>query len=274
MPAGDEGIRMTPEEIDQAAALLAECPPTQDFPLITRAHPDLTLDEAYAVQRRLADLLEAAGDPPVGWKVAMVDPARQRAIGATEPIIGRLFESGRLSDGDDIRRIAGEGAHVECEFAFVMGEDLRGPGITAEDVMDATAAIVPAFEIIERRSPPEAHLTDRIAANFSAVGFLLGTNDVDPRAVDRSATEVTFASDGRVVASGTLGGVLGDPALVVAWLVDRIARLGEQLHSGDFVLTGTIVPPVPASDARTFRGVYGGGLGTISLTGLGPARAG
>ena len=227
-----------------------------------------TLEDAYAVQRRYAELRTEAGDAPVGRKVAMLGAKRQQEVGATEPVTGRMFTSGRLADGGDVRAIAGERAIVECELAFVLGTDLRGPGLSVDDVIAATAEIVPAFEIVEHRSPAGATIHDRITVNHSA-GFVLGSNGLDPHDVDRISTELRFEADGVLVSTGPLSGALGDPALVVVWLTERLATLGEQLHAGDVVLTGKIVPDVPATSARTFRAVCSDGVGEISLTGLG-----
>jgi 2-keto-4-pentenoate hydratase len=263
---------MDPQDIDRLAAELLAAEHIQDVPtlstLASERRMDLTLEDAYAVQRSYAELRAAAGDAPVGRKVAMLGAKPQREAGATEPVAGRMFASGRLADGGDLQAIAGDRAIVECELAFVLGADLRGPGITVDDVIGATAELVPAFEIVEHRSPAGATIHDRITVNHSA-GFVLGTNTLDPREVDRVHTELRFEADGELISTGPLGGALGDPALVVVWLADRLASLGEHLHAGDIVLTGKIVPDVPATSARTFRAVCGGGLGSISVTGLG-----
>jgi 2-keto-4-pentenoate hydratase len=141
----------------------------------------------------------------------------------------------------------------------------------AAEPLAATAAIVPAFEIVEHRSPAGATIHDRITVNHSA-RYVLGTNDLAPRDVDRISTELRFEADGVLVSTGPLSGTLGDPALVVVWLTERLASLGERLHAGDIVLTGKIVPDVPATSARTFHATCSGGVGEISLTGLGPVR--
>lgn len=261
-----------PNVIEQLAAELLAADRIQDVPTLSTRTSGLgvepTLADAYAVQRRYAELRAAAGDAPVGRKVAMLGAKRQREVGATEPVTGRMFASGRLADGGDLRDIAGERAIVECELAFVLGADLRGPGLGVHDVIAATAALVPAFEIVEHRSPGGATIHDRITVNHSA-GFMLGTNTLDPRDIDRVSTELRFEADGERIATGPLGGAFGDPALVVVWLTERLATLGEQLHAGDIVLTGKIVPEVPATSARTFRAVCDGDVGSISVTGLG-----
>ena len=69
--------------------------------------PDLrpeNLDEGYAVQRALDDL---AG-PAVGWKIAATSKAGQEHLGASGPMVGRLYEAQR--------REPGSAPSVEVEF--------------------------------------------------------------------------------------------------------------------------------------------------------------
>ncbi|MFX8335644.1 2-oxopent-4-enoate hydratase, partial [Acinetobacter baumannii] len=40
---------------------------------------------------------------------------------------------------------------AEAELAFVLKDDLQGPGITAMDVIRATDYVVPCFEIVDSR---------------------------------------------------------------------------------------------------------------------------
>jgi 2-oxo-hept-3-ene-1,7-dioate hydratase len=258
---------MDRSDVDLLAAELAAAPRIQDVPPLTARHPGMTLDDGYAVQRRYAELRAASGDALAGWKVAMVSPKRQQEVGVTEPVIGRMFESGRVADGGDIRDVAGDGAIVECELAFVLSADLMGPDVSVEHVLAATSAIVPAFEIVERRSPAGATFPDRIAVNHAA-GFVLGTNALHPADVHRTDTELRFEVDGQVVSTGPVGGALGDPALVVAWLANRLALLGEHLRAGEVILTGRIVPDVAVREARSLRAVCSGSLGSVAAVGL------
>jgi 2-oxo-hept-3-ene-1,7-dioate hydratase len=50
----------------------------------------------------------------------------------------------------------------------------------------------------------------------------------------------------------------------VAWLANKIAPYGEQLHAGDIVLAGSFTRPTPALPGDTFHADYGP-LGSISF---------
>ena len=70
---------------------------------------------------------------------------------------------------------------AEPEIVFVLGEDLAGPGVTADDVLDATAEIVGGIEIIDSRYEAFSFsLTDVIADNTSAARVAVGTERRPP----------------------------------------------------------------------------------------------
>lgn len=50
--------------------------------------------------------------------------------------------------------------------------------------------------------------------------------------------------NGEIIETGVSGGVLGDPALGVAWLADKLAEHGDALEAGETVLAGSFTRPV------------------------------
>src|SRR3954447_16616963 len=103
--------------------------------------PDIrpaSLADGYAIQEAM---LEIAGQPAIGWKIAATSAAGQKHIGVTEPLAGRLFRDFVQVDGAR-RPIAGNHMRVtEAEFAFKMARDLppRGNDYTLREVCDAVA---------------------------------------------------------------------------------------------------------------------------------------
>ena len=251
------------------SALVADRPRPDALVLPSSSHPDLTVDEAYGIQRALARRHELDGGSVIGRKVGLVDPAAQDALGVTEPIAGRLFDAGLLPEGGHVATVGRGRGRIECEFAFLLGSDLVGPGVTGAHVLQATAGIAPAFEIIEERLPSSATVADMVADNCSGVGFVVGSALVSPGELDLSTTGVVLEIDGRVVGSGASGAVMGNPTRAVTWLANRLAGVGEQLHAGEVVLTGAAIPPVGLDRGRLIQATFGGGLGSLRVVGVG-----
>lgn len=246
--------------------LAAPRPEPERLVLPSVSHPDLTLDDAYAIQRTAAERREVVGNRVVGRKVGLATRAAQAAVGAAEPIAGRLHLDGLLEDGAAAGALAGPGLRVECELAFLVGRDIAGPGITGAHVLDATAGIAAAFEVIEDRLPEDATVVDMVADNCAGAGALIGSNMVSPLGFDLVGTGVVLEVDGELAGSGASGAVMGNPARSVAWLANRLGRLGEGLRAGELVLVGALLPPVDIGQGRDIAAVYGGGLGSIRLT--------
>jgi 2-keto-4-pentenoate hydratase len=75
---------MTPEQIEEAASRLFEAERTgTQCGLLSLAYPDMTLDDAYAVQSALVAKKRAAGTGVIGWKIGLTSRAMQQALNIT-----------------------------------------------------------------------------------------------------------------------------------------------------------------------------------------------
>ena len=87
-------------QIDEAANALfdAERNCVQIKPL-TLSYPDMTMDDAYAVQRAWVDRKIAEGDRITGYKIGLTSRAMQQAMNITTPDFGILLESMAFTTG-------------------------------------------------------------------------------------------------------------------------------------------------------------------------------
>ena len=91
---------MTPAEISQAAQALFVAEKSQkQIGLLTRAHPEMTMDDAYAVQKALVALKIADGRRVTGWKIGLTSKAMQYALNIDIPDSGILFDDMHFEDG-------------------------------------------------------------------------------------------------------------------------------------------------------------------------------
>ena len=179
----------------------------------------------------------------VGWKVGGVSLAAHRMSGYIEPQYSAITDSAILASGESIsisRFIAPE---AEAEIAFVMKEDVMGPGVTTTQVLQATAGVMPALELPDLRLAPQ-HLTiadgiaDQVGANFVVLGDkLTPVSEVDLRLVG-----VVAEKNGEVVGTATGAECFGTPAAVMVWLINKMARYGDCVKAGHFIVTGALVP--------------------------------
>ncbi|HEX8868272.1 MAG TPA: fumarylacetoacetate hydrolase family protein, partial [Lentzea sp.] len=148
---------------------------------------------------------------------------------------------------------------------FVLAADLPGEGCTVEDVLAATEFVAPAIELIDSRIIDwKIGLQDTIADNASSAGFMLGSERVHPSELDIGAVEATLRRNGEVVAQGRGDAVLGDPAIAVAWLAEKVASFGVRLLAGDIVLPGSCTRAIDARPGDEFHAEFAG-LGSVDL---------
>jgi 2-keto-4-pentenoate hydratase len=230
------------------------------------ADPLHDLESAYAVQSAGRDLAIAAGERAIGYKIGLTSQAAREVFGAEEPAAGHLLAGRLLEDGQPLATARLFQPKAEVEVAFVMGEALPGPDVTAQDVLDATAAVAPAFEIVDSRWRGGARtLPMLVADNTNAAHAVLGSMVAPPTSVDLSKITATLStgSDSRTV-PGSATAVMGDPSEAVAWLAGHLLRNGARLEAGDTVLSGTLCAPTPISAGDRLAADLGE-LGRISL---------
>jgi len=237
----------------------------------SRRHPGMTIDDGYAVQRAWVALELADGRTIKGRKIGLTSRAMQQASQITEPDYAPLIDSMFIESGQDIRADRFIAPRVEVELAFILARPLRGPGITLFDVLDASAWVTPAVEIIDARIEQfdrDTHAPRKVydtIADFAAnAGVVLGGRPVRPLDVDLRWIGALLYKNGVVEESGLAAAVLNHPATGVAWLANKIARHDESLNANDVILSGSFTSPIPARASDTFHVDYGP-LGAIGL---------
>src|ERR1700753_267638 len=193
-------------------------------------HPDMTIEDAYAVQRALVALKVADGREVKGRKIELTSKVMQRAVSIDEPDYGALFDDMFIEDGGRIPLGRYIRPRVEVELAFVLGEQVSGPGVTLFDVLRATEFVTPALEILDARvqmsDPETGHLrtiVDTIADNASDAGLVLGGRVFRPLDVDLRWVAALLLRNGTIEESGVAAAVLNHPGNGVAWLANRLS---------------------------------------------------
>src|ERR1700687_1740928 len=70
--------------------------------MFTLEHPDLTIEDAYAIQRAWTKLQTGRGRVIKGHKIGLTSKPMQSAVGIAEPDYGVLFEDMFYADAGEI----------------------------------------------------------------------------------------------------------------------------------------------------------------------------
>jgi 2-keto-4-pentenoate hydratase len=200
----------------------------------------LTPAEAYAFQDRLREALVARGERVIGWKAGLTSRAARTLFEATEPVCGFLLASGVFPSGSEVPMARFVSLAVEAEVAFVLREDLAGPGVTPARALAAVAGALPALELVDLRYAGKAVSTDLVADGVAANALVLGNALTPVAGLDLALEGLVYELNSTMAATNTAAEVMGNPANSLAWIANHLAGRALGLKAGDVVMTGSI----------------------------------
>ncbi len=232
---------------------------------LTEEYAGIDIADAYRIQLCLIDMKKAEGAKVVGKKIGLTSKAMQKMLNVDQPDYGHIFESMMVEDGDHFPTKELIQPKIEPEIAFILDRDLKGPGITAIQVLAATAFVLPALEIIDSRIEGwKIKLCDTIADNASSARVVLGG---PPRRVDQldlRLVGMVMEKNGDVVQTGAGAAALGHPANAVAWLANAVGSFGVTLNAGEVIMPGALCGATDVAEGDTIRASFSG-LGSVSV---------
>ena len=263
---------LTSNDIEQAALNLDEAERTRvQTGLLSLKHPQMTMDDAYAVQAAWVQKKIARGRKPIGWKIGLTSKAMQYALNIDIPDSGVLFDDMVFEDGVTVPADRFIQPRIEAEIAFVMKAPLKGPGISIFDVLNATDYVTPALEILDTRIlrvDPETKkartIVDTISDNAANAGIVTGGRAVRVDEIDMRWMGAIVSRNAEVEETGLGAGVLNQPARGIAWLANRLAQYGDGIDAGQIVLAGSFIRPIEARHGDTITADFGP-YGSVSL---------
>ncbi|MEU4570423.1 fumarylacetoacetate hydrolase family protein [Micromonospora sp. NPDC023956] len=196
------------------------------------------LADAYRIQ---ADLFGA----PAAWKLGLLSPAKQRQMGLTEPIYGRVpapqLRTGPVRLADFLQ------PRVEPELAAVLGADLPADATPAQ-AEEAVSHLVLALDVLDSAWRDYRFCAAEVVADNSSGGAVV----LAAEPVDHRTGVLRLTLDGTTLAEGDLAD-LAPPAPQLAWLAGQVGGLA----AGSRVLLGSPAASVPARAGSLV--VHGGG---------------
>ena len=231
---------------------------------ISLKHPQITIDDAYQIQRAWIDLKLGEGQVIKGHKIGLTSRAMQQASQIDEPDYGTLLDDMFFQNGADILAKKFIVPMVEVELAFILKSQLSGENVSIEQVFEATDYIVPAIEIIDARCHRLDPLTkrprkvmDTISDNAANAGVVLGEHKFKPQDMDLRWISALLYRNDIIEETGVSAGVLGHPANGIIWLAKKFARHNVALEEGQVILAGSFTRPVAAQAGDKFVIDYG-----------------
>lgn len=194
----------------------------------------LSVTEAYEIQRQVVSNLGA--DSVIGIKAGLTTKGSQETFGVSHPVLGRIFELGRLFSGTSFKETSGE--FLECEIGVCLDES----GIPI--------SVCPVIELprLAFRNPDDALGPNLIACNVAADRFIVGECMEIPMSF--AGRSVTLSRDREVLCTASLGEPLGGPLESLAWMLAEAKAREIAVPDGALMLTGACGGIHPARPGR------------------------
>ncbi|WP_420012333.1 2-oxo-hept-4-ene-1,7-dioate hydratase [Tateyamaria sp.] len=263
---------MTPGDHARAATDLLNAEATgQQIGLLSLRHPDMGMDDAYAVQNAILEAKLAAGSRVIGWKIGLTSKAMQSALNIDIPDSGILFDDMLFAHGATVPNGRFIQPRVEADIAFVMKSAIGGADVTRDDVLAATDYVAPTLEILDTRIQRTDPATGKARTVFDTIsdkaanaGVVLGDMRHSPDAFDLRWVGAITSRNGVVEETGLGAGVLNDPVQSVVWLARRMAQYGQSIAPGQIILSGSFIRPVECPSGAHIDADFGS-FGTVTL---------
>ncbi|MBC7190070.1 2-keto-4-pentenoate hydratase, partial [Candidatus Aerophobetes bacterium] len=234
----EEEIRVIADELHTAEINREQIEP------IEARYPHITIPCAYKIQ--LMNIMRKVknGQKIIGKKIGLTSYSMQKLLGVYEPDYGHLMDTMLLTK-NELSRSKVIQPKAEGEIAFIMKEDLKGPGITPMDVIRSTAFVVPAIEVIDSRIKDwKIKIQDTIADNASSAYVVIGHKFLPLSEIDMFSTGMVFCKNGEVVHTGAVAAVMGSPLNTVSWLINKLSEFGVGIKKGEMILSGAVTAAV------------------------------
>ena len=212
---------------------------------------------ASGMERQLARRRErlTAGEKPIGWKVGFGAPAAMAKFGITAPLVGFLTDRALVQSGGTVDLAGWVKPVAEPEIAVHIGRDLPGGG-DRQAAITAIAALGPAIELADMETPPE-DVTAVLAGNIFQRHVVLGPHDAERAGgVTTGLLGRVFRNGAEIAATTELEANTGKVVDTVRHVADLLAACGETLRAGEFIIAGSVVPPLfiePGEQGVAFR---------------------
>ena len=208
----------------------------------------LNLDDAYMLQRAVAQLRVARGERCLGYKVGCLSSSVQEQLGLRQPVCGYLWQTEAVTSGSRLiyqSRGSGQGCRfvnlaIEGEIALRLGKDVSAETNSDHSIHDCVECWFPVIELhnaVFRGLRPTSQ--ELVAGNAMHAGFVVPSFPRDSclSALDRA--EIRVEIDGKLVETKRVADLPGGPLGSVRRLASLLRPTKERLKAGDIVLTGS-----------------------------------
>jgi 2-keto-4-pentenoate hydratase len=234
---------------------------------LTHTFGAFSMEEAYRMQKALAQEVSALLGPVAGYKVAYASRVAQEQFGIDEPARGPFYLMQRVPSGSILPAEAFNEITLETEIAFTIGKRIDKPVANVATLKSHVKWVHAAFDAgdfpfkTERAKPVPA---DMVAIGTGAHVFVFGPG-MDPERVDIDRINLDLIRNGEKIRSKPATDIMGSPWNSLLWCANHLHKYGLTLEPGMVVFSGTAAKAYRATGAAV-KGRYVGDCGPLGKT--------
>jgi 2-oxo-3-hexenedioate decarboxylase len=202
----------------------------------------MTLEEAYEIQRMAIQLRVERGEKITGYKLGFTSKAKMEQMGVHDLIWGILTDEMKLEQGETVNLNRWIHPRVEPEIAFRVSKDINRQ-LTLKELPEYLDGMAPALEIIDSRYENfKFSLEDVVADNCSSTGYVIGDWQTLSTAI--SDLRMDLLVNTAVVESASSAAILDNPLQSVVELSRLASEAGLNVKKGQVILAGAATAAV------------------------------
>lgn len=220
----------------------------------------LTLEDAYAIQRAVAELRIARGERCLGYKVGCISATIQKQLGLRQPVRGYLWDKEVLTSGSHV--ICGPGCDgrenrfvnfaIEGEVAIELGGNFPAASGVGGRLTDGVARWFPVIELhnaVFRGPAPTSQ--ELVAGNAMHAGFVIPSFAETISLQTLLQAQIRVKIDGKLVETSSVADLPGGPLGSLRGLASFPPPGRESFEAGDIILTGSPGSLIPIEGSCT-----------------------
>jgi 2-oxo-3-hexenedioate decarboxylase len=206
---------------------------------------DFKRDDAYSIQEAGIAMREQAGEKVIGLKMGLTSKEKRDQMNLDAPLYGVLTDKMQVENTGTYILKGSIHPKIEPEIAFHIKSELKGE-VTREEVLAATDSVCAALEILDSRYEGFKYFSmeDVISDNSSSSHYILGPSTNDFKQLKLEDLQMDMLINGEVVKSGNSKAISDDPVISIIQLAQLLAKRGQSIPAGCFVLSGAATTAV------------------------------
>ncbi len=238
--------------------------------ILSRHLPDITREQAIAMQLAMLDKELATGARQIGWKMGGTVTADSASY---DPLFGYILSNNLVKEDSTVwaENFPGGQVMVEGEVGFILNKDFKNGVNSIEALKEGIDYVVGAVEFAQPTAIPGKDDAEPLPINYvlasgmGQAGTIIGSKKIDVNAFDMKNETVKCFINGQLVAEGSASKVYGSPLHALYSLANMLPKYGSYLKQGDVVITGSLYDNPTIDSTSTVRLEYST-LGTISFS--------